>query len=335
MRSVMEVLSSAIRGALVPAKGKKFVVADLSNIEGRVLSWMAGEDWKIQAFRDFDDGTGHDLYAIAYAKSFGVTPESVMDDKKAGGIQRQVGKVMELALGFAGGVGAFVTFAKAYGIDLEDLANKVLPNADTAIVDEADRFLEWATRQKMPRFDLSDNAYVACEVLKRSWRYAHPAISSYWKELESAAFTALHCRGERIAARKITFWASKNWLFAELPSGRSLCYPSPKIHDGQLSYMGVNQWTRKWERINTTGGKLTENPTQAIARDVMAANMPAIHAAGYKIVLTVHDEVITEAPDSAEFTAEGLSALLAANPPWAPDMPLAAAGFEAYRYKKD
>jgi DNA polymerase len=105
--------------------------------------------------------------------------------------------------------------------------------------------------------------------------------------------------------------------------------------DGTVSYMGVNQYSRKWSRIKTYGGKLVENITQAAARDVLTSNMPAIEAAGYDIVLSVHDELLTEAPDTADYSHEHLSALMATNPPWAAGLPLAAAGFEAYRYRKD
>lgn len=130
-----------------------------------------------------------------------------------------------------------------------------------------------------------------------------------------------------------------NWLRIVLPSGRALCYPSPRVDEvngkDTVTYMGIDQYSRKWSRLKTYGGKLFENVCQAAARDVMGHNMPAIEAADYEIVLTVHDEVITEAPDCDKFNAEHLASLLAANPPWAPDMPLAAAGFETYRYKKD
>jgi len=126
------------------------------------------------------------------------------------------------------------------------------------------------------------------------------------------------------------------WLRIALPSGRCLCYPSPRVDDaGKLSYMGTNQYCRKWSRLKTYGGKLAENITQAAARDVLAASLPAIEAAGYQIVLTVHDEVITEAPDSPEFNPGHLAALMATNPPWTNGLPLAAAGFEAYRYRKE
>ena len=99
--------------------------------------------------------------------------------------------------------------------------------------------------------------------------------------------------------------------------------------------MGVNQYSRKWSRLKTYGGKLAENVTQAVSRDVLASSMPTIEAAGYQIVLTVHDEDITETPDHPEFNADHLAGLMATNPKWAKGLPLAAAGFEAYRYRKE
>lgn len=337
---LMEVLSSALRGCIVAPPGKKLVVADLSNIEGRDQAWLAGEQWKLQAFRDFDAGTGHDLYALAYAKSFGVTPEEVMVNKKTGdGSMRQIGKVQELALGYEGGVGAFVTFAAAYGIDLEDLPAKVLPAADDELVAEARDFLGWLVGQKGQTFGLSDDAFVACDVLKRAWRRAHPAISSMWRDLRDAAVNAIESPGKTFQVRTLKLRRDGNWLRIVLPSGRALCYPSPRVDEvngkDTVTYMGIDQYTRKWSRLKTYGGKLFENVCQAVARDVMGHNMPAIEAASYEIVLTVHDEVITEAPDCDEFNAEHLASLLAANPPWAPDMPLAAAGFETTRYRKE
>ena len=327
--TVMELLSSAIRGTIVAPAGSKLVVADLSNIEGRDQAWLAGEQWKLQAFRDFDAGQGHDLYKLAYGKSFGVDAGKVTKD------QRQVGKVQELALGYEGGVGAFVTFAAAYGIDLEKLAPQVLANAPQALVNEASSFHAWAELQRMPTFGLSRDAFVACDTIKRGWRQAHPAIASLWPELRDVVIDAIEGPGRTLACRRMKVRRDGSWLRIGLPSGRALCYPSPQVHDGAISYMGVNQYSRKWSRLKTYGGKLFENVCQAVARDVMAHNMPAIEQAGYSIVLTVHDEVICEAPDAPEFNPGHLASLLAANPPWAPDMPLAAAGFETYRYRKD
>jgi DNA polymerase len=334
--NVMELTSSAIRGCIVVPAGRKLVVADLSNIEGRVLAWLAGEAWKLRAFADYDAGTGHDLYAIAYAKSFGVTPESVMEDKKRGGNQRQVGKVQELALGYEGGVGAFLTFAAVYGIDLEAMGEQALDAIPADILAEARDALAWTKRTRRSTFGLSDRAWLVCESFKRSWRAAHPAVSSMWRELGDTVRQAIQRPGVTLKCRMFKVRRDGSWLRIGLPSGRALCYPSPAIDDhNRISYMGVHQYTRKWQRLVTYGGKLAENVTQAVARDVLASSMPAIEAAGYDLVLTVHDEVISEAPDAPEFNADHLAGLMSTNPPWSTGLPLAAAGFEAYRYRKD
>lgn len=328
--NVMELTSSAIRGCIQAPKGKKLVITDLSNIEGRGLAWLAGEEWKNQAFRDFDAGKGHDLYKVAYSKSFNVPPETV--DKE----QRQVGKVQELALGYEGGVGAFLTFASAYGLDLDAMAELAFNSIDRSVMNEAIRAWEWHKKERRSTFGLKKNTWLVCDSFKRSWRYAHPNISAWWTELKLAAIKAINSPGVAFPCRKVVMLKKGSWLLIKLPSGRFLCYPSARAEtDGRISYMGNNQYTRKWERLYTYGGKLAENITQAFSRDVLAHNMPTIESKGYEIVLTVHDEVITEAPDSAEFNHENLSKLLAANPEWASDLPLAAAGFESYRYKKD
>ena len=328
MSTVPELLSSACRGVIVAPPGKKLVVADLSNIEGRFLAWLAGEEWKLQAFRDFDAGHGPDLYKLAYAKAFGVKPDDV--DKE----QRQVGKVMELALGYQGGVGAFITFALVYSIDLEALADSAYEAIPASTWEDAQSFLEWQRDQGREQHGLSDRAFLVCESFKRLWRDAHPAISSWWKELETACVMAVENPGQQFNSRMCKIRRDGQWLRVRLPSGRYLCYPSPKCEDGKLSYMGVNQYSRKWERLRTYGGKIVENATQGGARDAMAANMPAIDASGYEIVLSVHDELLTETPDTPEWNCETLSAMMSAVPPWATGLPLAAAGLEAYRYRK-
>lgn len=325
----MEVLGACVRGALVAAPGTKFCVSDLSNIEGRALAWESGEEWKLQAFRDFDAKKGADLYKLSYAKSFCVPVASVDD-----GDQRQIGKVQELALGYAGGVGAFITFASAYGIDLDDMARKAWSGIPKEIRAEAKRAWDWAGKNGRT-YGLTENTYIACDSLKRMWRYAHPETVMWWREVGIAAKSAVAHEGTTFEARCVKFVRTKAWLRMVLPSGRSLCYPGPRLDDDKLSYMGVNQFNRKWQRIDTYEGKLVENATQGIARDVLAANMPGMEAAGYPIVLSVHDEVICETPDTPEFTVDGLSALLATVPVWANGMPLAAAGFQTYRYRKD
>lgn len=242
----------------------------------------------------------------------------------------------ELMLQYGGRVGAFVTGAATYRIDLEELAGIVKRSVDAETWEKSKGFYDWAMKKKMPDYGISEDAYIACDVLTVAWRDAHPAISSMWKELEDAFRNAVNAPGKTFDVRGLKFIRTGAWLRVRLPSGRFLCYPSPRVDDdGSCSYMGVDQYTRKWQRQHTYGGKLLENFTQAAARDVMAHAMPLAEDAGYNVVLTVHDELITETPDDAQHNVDGLSAILSTVPDWAPGLPLAAAGFEAYRYRKD
>lgn len=273
MSTVMEKCSSAVRGVFIAPKGKKFVIADLSNIEGRVLAWLAREEWKLQAFRDFDAGNGFDLYKLAYAKAFGIAPADVDKD------MRQIGKTMELALGYAGGVGAFITFSLAFNIDLEAMAERAIDAIPKSTIDEASSFLEWQLGQGKSQFGLTDQAFIVCESFKRLWREAHPNTVTYWKDLENSCRTAINNPGQTYACRRHKIRRDGAWLRVMLPSGRYLCYPSPRVEDdGQITFMGVNQYSRKWERLRTYSGKLVENCTQAVARDVLGYSMPRIEA---------------------------------------------------------
>ena len=288
--NVVELCTSAVRGCLVAAPGKKLVIADLSNIEGRMLAFLAGEQWKLDAFADFDRGIGPDLYKLAYARSFNKKPEDVTPD------ERQIGKVMELALGYQGGLNAFTKMAGLYGIELPD----------------------WRVHE-----------------LVRAWRVAHSATKDFWKLTEEAARRAVATPGKAYTAGKLVFRTDGTWLRVGLPSGRYLCYPNAAIDDtGKLSYEGADQYTRKWTRLDTYGGKLAENATQAAARDILTCGMRHAEAAGYPIVLHVHDELLCETPDSPEYTHEGLAKLMSTGPQWAVGLPLAAAGFETKRYRK-
>ena len=288
--NVAELCSSAVRGALVAAKGHKLVVSDLSNIEGRVLAWLAGEDWKVKAFSDFDAGVGHDLYKLAYARSFNKKPGDVTKD------ERQIGKVQELALGYQGSIGAFSSMAALYGVFLPE------PEVDAIV---------------------------------KAWRKAHKAVVAFWYDLERAAKDAIRAPDTRQVVRDLTVSYKDNWLRIKLPSGRYLCYPNAGLSEGSIVYEGVNQYTKKWETIETYGGKLVENVVQAVARDVLASGMQRAEAAGYAVCLHVHDELITETPDTDEYSVNRLSHIMATCPGWALGLPLAAAGFETHRYKKD
>lgn len=329
--NVMEALAAATRGALIASEGKRLICADLSNIEGRVAAWLAGEEWKIKAFADFDNGEGEDLYVLGYARSFGVSPAMVNEDYEAGGNWRLIGKIGELACTYQGANGAFDAMAKAYNLDLET-------ERITQIV--------------------------------QAWRAANPRIVQTWYDLQDAAIRAIALAGAEIRCGRLVLKRQGAWLKIRLPSGRSLSYPHPqfsvqwamcfkctgegtvaehdrviqcsqcngkgKVQREVLSYMGVNQYTRKWERVQTYGGKFFEQLCQSISRDILANTMIEAEKSGYDILLTAHDELITEAPiSSAKHSAEKLSALMSRAPAWAAGLPLAAKGYEAQRYRKD
>lgn len=278
----MEVTSAALRGALVAPPGKKLVVADLNAIEGRVAAWVAGEQWKLDAY-----ARGDDLYVLAYAASF---HKPAADVTKA---ERQIGKVEELALGFGGAAGAFGTMAAMYGVELPD--------------DEV-------------------------RAVVKAWRAANPKIVQFWWDLERAVKNITSTVNGTVDLGPLRIQKQGAWLRIILPSGRSLSYAQPRIEDDQFTYMGLNQYTRKWERISSYGGKLFENVVQAIARDVLVAAMKRCAANGFDIVLTVYDEIIAEAVMGR--TVDEMISLMTTVPHWAPGLPLAAGGFETQRYYK-
>ena len=332
--NLTRLLTSSVRAVLRAPFKRKLVVSDLSNIEGRVGAWIAGEAWKLQAFRDFDEGVGEDLYTLSYKRAFNKPA-----DHKCTTPQRNIGKVMELMLQYQGGVGAFVTGASGYGFDLEKLADEIYDTLPRATRDEAASFFIWAEKQGLPMYSLSRKAYVTVDVLKRLYRQANSNIQDMWARLESAVKLAIAHPGRTYAAGKLLkVRRHKAWLRIRLPSGRFLNYPAPKLtlkgKKSTITFMGDNPYTRQWSRLSTYGGKLFENVCQAIARDVLYWAMPRAEAAGYPIVLHVHDELVTETPDKKDFTHAKLSGILAAGEDWTEGLPLAAAGFESYEYKK-
>jgi len=325
----MALLGSAVRGAIIAPEGYKLCISDLSNIEGRGLVWLSGEEWKLNYFRDFDAGKiAFDNYVAAYAKGMGVPLEDVTSD------QRQTGKVQELACGYGGGVGGFLTFATAYNMDLNRFAEQTERNADSSLWHDTLRKYDWAVKNKFD-YNLPKYQWAACDYAKTTWRMGHPETVQWWGECEQAFRMAVAAPGVWHAARRVALKRVGQWLYAKLPSGRVLCYLQPRVDEKGCSYMGLNQYTRKWSRIRTYGGKLAENFTQAVARDILMYNMPAIEERGYAIVMRVHDELLTETPDTDSYTAGELSQLMSTTQPWCASIPLAAKGFETTRYRKD
>lgn len=326
--SIMRLASSSLRGAIRATLGRKLVGADLSNIEGRGVAWLAGEQWKLDAFEAFDAGLGPDLYKMAYGRSFNVDPDTVEDDSD----ERQVGKVMELALGYQGGVSAFVSMAAVYKLDLEHLANAAWETIPAHVMAESQRLLAKA-RQRNRTYGLPDRVWLVCQSLVSMWRAAHPNIEALWESAENAARNAIQNPGIDFPAGKLVFNRRKAWLRMQLPSGRYLCYPQPALDGHAITFKAWNVYRNGWYDEYTYGGKLVENAAQAVARDVLAHALLRIEKK-YPLVLSVHDEPLAEIPDTEEYSAVELSQMLTAGEPWTAGLPLAAKGREMYRYGK-
>lgn len=336
---LMRLGAAALRGVVIAPLGKKMPVADLSNIEGRVLAWLAGEKWKLQAFRDYDAGTGPDLYNITATSIIGGDPWAV--PKK----DRNVfGKVPDLASGYQGGVAGYQTFAKAYGVRMADHWETIQKMISPVHVTKARANLEKWGRPQLESLEISELEWLASETCKLAWRARHPKTVSLWYDLQDACKNAINewgavfAVGQFLKVRCVSYLGQR-WMVIRLPSGRMLTYFDPRVIDGSLTYMGESaeegKTTRQWIRVWTHGGKLTGNCCQTVARDILMPALQVAEARGYLPVLSVHDEALTETPDTDEFSAAGLAAILADNPTWATGLPLAAAGFECTRYRKD
>jgi DNA polymerase len=345
---VLALAASCLRGLMIAAKGRKLSVADLANIEGRVMAWIAGEDWKLDAFKLYDtykldehgeripDGKGDwkragpDLYTVTAGLAFGIDPSEVTKE------QRQIGKVMELALQYYGGVGAFCSMAETYGLRLDALAKTCWPIIPKAIKEKA--ALNYVRAVKKRRtYGLTERVWMTCEALVIMWRNAHPGIVQLWEDLEKAVKTVINQPHKvvKVGSRGITVDRKGNWLRIRLPSGRYLSYPAPRAGEYDTSFVGVNPYTKQWCRISTYSGKLAENIVQAISADILMDWLVAADDDGFNPVLSVHDEIITEPPDVDEYDDIRLSELAQTCSPWTTGLPLAAKGFTAKRYRKD
>ena len=368
---VAKLTASTVRSCIIPEAGHKFVVADYSNVEGRGLAWLAGEETALDTFR-----AGLDIYCVTAGKMFGMDPDDIKKNFKE---IRQIGKACELGLGYEGGVGAFVTFAKNLGLDLIEMAKTMDGTFPDHIWAATARGYEWARIQEAkrpphpgekddrPSYILDKKVWRTCDAIKRMWRESHPETVAFWRDLKDGILAAVrnpgrefwagaHLRknGERAiriwrtvefdsSGRKVPGW----WLCMELPSGRILSYPGIGVsvtketdEDGRVNtnvrikYQGENQLTRQWTTLYTHGGKACENIVQALCRDLLAYAMINVEGGGYPIVLSVHDELVCETPDTPEYTVAELEKLMCSLPEWAEGFPLVAEGQELKRYAK-
>lgn len=327
---ILGLASSALRGLIVAEAGRKLVTSDLKNIEGRIIAWVAGEDWKLKAFRAYDRGEGSDLYKISYARAFNIDPSEIGDKDD----RRQIGKVMELALQYYGGVGAFCSMAEVYGLRLEQLASSAWPVIPAELKAEAKTAWSRAVKRKKT-YGLEERVWTVCHALVLMWRAAHPAICAFWEQLDAACKMATKVANKEYkVGPHLSVDRQGNWLRIRLPSGRYLNYPAPRGDEYASSYMGIDPYTRQWCRISTYSGKRAQNIAEGIGADILGDGMLAADDAGFNPILSVHDEAITEPPDEENYTERGLSMLLVGSSNWGSGLPLAAEGFSAKRYRK-
>jgi DNA polymerase len=289
-RRVTDVLRGMLRPALIPAKGKHFVVADWSAIEGRVNPWLAASpagEAKLDVFRK-----KLDPYKVNAAATYGVAYEDVTSE------QRQVGKVQELALGFAGGVGAFAAMGRAYGVHFEEAQARRIVDA---------------------------------------WRRANPWSVPFWQQLEEAYTRAMRNKGHEFSAGRVAYLFDGLHLWYALPSGRVLCYPYARLESDGVTYAKAS-WkpaadATEWPRARLWKGLACENITQATANDILRRALRVMEAEGLEITLHVHDEAVVET-DKPEEVKQAMERIMSTPPAWAEGLPLAAEVQTMTRYGK-
>ena len=297
--SVNDTLSQLIRTAFIPSVGNKFIDVDFAQIEARVISWISKQQWRLDVFRK-----GEDIYCASASQMFNCKVEKHGENSHL----RGKGKIAELALGFQGGTGSLINMG-------------ALDNG--------------LTEEELP------------EIVSR-WRESNPNIVRLWYDMEEAATHAIEDGGRyRVAG---LFWIAKEYdsrygktaMTIELPSGRKLYYPEPRIGENRwgrksIIFRGVDQTTRQWTEIETYGGRLAENVTQAVARDAIALKIEALEAAVYPIVFHVHDEVVIDIKPYAadDKMLNDVIDIMRQPIVWADGLPLDADGWVGEYFKKD
>ena len=286
--SIPGTLSELIRTAFIPRDGCRFLVADFSAIEARVLAWLANEEWVLEEFR----GKGK-IYEATASRMFHIPQESIIKGNP-NYEYRQKGKQATLSCGYGGGVGAL----KAMGA-------------------------------KMPEEEM--------QPLVDAWRAANPNIVAFWGALDRAARTVIR-RKTSARVGKVTLYWQDDKMFMRLPSGRNLCYQSPHFTENRFGSDAIGYYAPnaagQMVVQETFGGKLAENATQAIARDILAHALLTLEKNGYPVIFHVHDEAVIEMP-IGQGSLEEACRLMAITPDWAKDLPLRADGYECAYYRKD
>jgi len=290
----LAVVGDCSRAMICAAPGKVLIGADFSSIESRVLAWVAGEEWKLDHYRRFDATRDpRDEPYCETACRIFRVPSGTFSKDCP---ERSIGKTCDLAFGYAGGIKAFRKFSDAF------------------------------TDDEVKQFN-------------KDWRAAHPNIKKLWYRLDRAAWTAVQQRGRVVRCGVVTFKCEGIFLQLTLPSGRKLSYPQPRIigdeHEQHVLFAdnAAGQFSDCRHGQGAYGGLWTENVVSGIARDLLADAMLRIEAAGYFIVLHVHDEVVAEVPEGFGSTDEFVR-LMTRKPVWALELPIAAKAWVDKRYNK-
>ncbi len=328
--SPLSLISDATRSFIIASDGNELIAADYSSIESRVLAWIAGEMAALAGFEAFDRGEGPKNYTLAAADIYRVSIEDVTP------LMYKIGKVSILAFGYQGGVSAVQKMASKGGI--------LMAPAYTGLWELASEERKALTRQRWEEDDhgLPWEEFAASDLAKNAWRDSNPNIVDLWKTAEDAAMNAVREPGKAFKCGPCMFLVKNNFLWCRLPSGRTLAYAFPylknvrtpwKTNKLTVCFMGVDSVTKRWGEKKAYGGYFVENIVQAIARDIMAFGMLAVEAARYQVVLTVHDEIVSEVRKGYG-SVEEYCALLCRKQGWMEGLPLAAAGWRGPRFKK-
>ena len=298
----LAVVGDCTRSMITAAPGHVLIGADLSAIESRVLAWVAGEKWKLSSYQKYDatQDARDEPYCVTACRIFRKPPGSISKDTAPE--ERGVGKTCDLAFGYQGGLNAWRNF-------------------------EPDRF----TDAEVERF-------------KTEWRSAHPQTVRFWHQIDNSAVLAMQNPGEVVRCGRIDLKFVGAFLLIRLPSGRKLHYPQPRLilvdgKDGRpkprvcFKDNSEGRFTDCRGGLGAYGGLWTENIVSGIARDLLAAAMLRIEAAGYPIVLHVHDEAVAEVKVGFGSTEE-FTRLMTRKPAWALELPIAATAWTGPRYCK-
>jgi DNA polymerase bacteriophage-type len=355
-----EAVAIAVRHGIIAAQGNELVVADFKNVETVITAWVAGERSVLTAFNDLFENPkdkSKDPYRILAGKMLGKRPEDINES------ERQMGKVAILAFGFGGGVSALVNMAIGYQMDLEPLAQVVLPTATGEQLQRANTAWERAFL-KGEDFELDRDTYMACDVLKQAFRAANPAINQMRYDLDTAIKeAAAEKNGTVYNVARCQVWCNSSFLVIQLPSGRRLLYASPILKYEEVEdILGGKPWKqryvsyltvrgRSWRRERAWSGLFVENIVQAIANDVLRAAMLRVHDdtltvpaiseylatlepyARTAISLHVHDEIGLDVPKGSYPEARFLR-VLKQSEKWMDGLPIAADLWTNPRYGK-